>query len=374
MIKGFVTGDQSLATDFTDGAQDVGFMSQEAKTLYGAIARQEWELARALMAKHPHARPELVDWGMISDEDPPVARDPQAALRAKVSKELAEARRHVQLVESMPALSMDLIQEYRQVQLRATGGASVYLGEQAEVNARIQDVIGSARREILAAQPGGPRKRDILELAVTRDGAALDRGVEMRTIYRDTVRDHALTAEYARTMSARTTGRPARYVTLVGDFERMVIVDREHAFVSDHIVAGAPPHSAWLVSDPAVVAVLAGVFDATWRTGQPWTGELRPRAGVVDTVSGTAGVRTDRQQRGILRYLCAGESQASTARRMGISKRALEEQIAALKARWGVSTLPELIFQYALSPDRLVDDSAPADGCGQGPATTTPAA
>lgn len=362
MIKGFVTGDQPLATHFTDGAQDVGFMSGEAKTLYGAIARQEWELAHALMAEHPNARAELVDWGMISNEDPPVARDPQAALRAKVTKELAAALGHVQLVQSMPALSMDLIQEYRQVQLKASGGASVYLSEQAEVNARIQDVIGSARREILAAQPGGPRKRDILELAVTRDGAALDRGVEMRTIYRDTVRDHPLTAEYARTMSARTTGRPARYATLVGDFERMVIVDREHAFVSDHIVAGSPPHSAWLVSDPAVVAVLAGVFDATWRRAQPWTGELRPRTGVVDTVSGASGVRTDRRQRGILRYLCAGLSQPATATKMGISKRKLEEEIADLKALWGVSTLPELIFQYALAPDRLVDDSATAEG------------
>lgn len=362
-----------MARDFAESDRRGGYLSDAASCLYKAIAHRNWELVDTIQAGHPNARTELLDWNLITDEPRPVVRNPQPAFRDKVKREVAELLHHAEVLATMPDLSRDLIREYRSVQLHASG-SSVYLSEQAEVNTRIQEVIGDARREILAAQPGGPRKREVLELAVTRDSAALERGVEMRTIYRDTVRDHPLTAEYARTMSARTTGRPARYVTLVGDFERMVIVDREHAFVSDHIVAGAPPHSAWLVSDPAVVAVLAGVFDATWRTGQPWTGELRPRAGVVDTVSGTAGVRTDRQQRGILRYLCAGESQASTARRMGISKRALEEQIAALKARWGVSTLPELIFQYALSPDRLVDDSAPADGCGQGPATTTPAA
>lgn len=337
-----------------------GRMSAAATQLYGAIARQQWELADTLQTEHPYARAELLDWGLISDEPQPVARDPQQALRAKVTQELEEARRRIDLVASMPDLSRDLIREYRQVQLRA-GGASVYLADQAEVNARIQDVIGDARREILAAQPGGPRQRDVLELAVARDSAALDRGVQIRTIYRDTVRDHALTAEYARTMSARTSGRPARYATLVGDFERMIIVDREYAFISDHIVAGSPPHAAWLVKDPAVVAVLAQQFEASWGWAQPWTGELRPRRG-VDTVSSVDGVRTDRKQRGIMRYLCAGESQASMARKLGVSTRKVQEDIAVLKSLWGVSTQNELIYQYALSPDRLVDDGAPEAG------------
>jgi hypothetical protein len=350
-----------LATDFTDSCAGAGELSEAAQSLYTAIAHRNWQLVDTIQGEHPHARTELLDWDLITDEPQPVVRDPQPAFRAKVKREVAELLRHATLLATMPDLSRDLIREYRGVQLQA-GGSSIYLADQAEVNARIQDVIGGARTEILAAQPGGPRKREILEVAVTRDSAALDRGVEMRTIYRDTVRDHPLTAEYARTMSARTTGRPARYATLVGDFERMLIVDREHAFVSDHIVANSPPHSAWLITEPAVVAVLAKVFDAQWGRAQSWAGELRARGGTaVDTVSGACGVRTDRQQRGILRYLCAGESQASTARRMGISKRALEEQIAALKARWGVSTLAELAFQYALSPDRLVDDSAPAE-------------
>lgn len=336
-----------------------GQLSTAATRLYEAIARQEWNVVDSLQVDHPCARGELLEWDLISDESRPVARDPQAALRAKVSRELAAASRHIDLVAGLPDLSRDLIGAYRSVQLRASGSSSVYLAQQAEVNARIQDVVGGARTEILAAQPGGPRQRELLELAVARDSAALDRGVEMRTIYRDTVRDHPLTAEYARTMSARTTGRPARFATLVGDFERMIIVDREHAFISDHIVAGAPPHSAWLVTDPAVVAVLARSFDVQWKSAQSWTGELRSRGSAVDTVSSVYGVRTDRWQRGLMRYLCSGESQPSAARKLGVSQRKVEEEVAVLKSRWGVHTLNELIFQYALSPDRLVDDSQP---------------
>lgn len=357
-----------------EGDRGAGHLSDAASSLYTAIAHRNWQLVDTIQSEHPNARTELRDWELITDEPRPVVRDPQPAFRAKVKREVAELLRHAELLASMPDLSRDLIREYRGVQLHASG-SSVYLAEQAEVNARIKDVIDGARSEILAAQPGGPRKREILDLAVTRDSAALDRGVEMRTIYRDTVRGHALTAEYARTMAARTVGRPARYATLVGHFERMLIVDREHAFVSDHIVAGGPEHAAWMVTDPAVVAVLARVFEVNWRRAQPWAGELWARGGAVDTVSGADGVRTDRRQRGILRYLCDGESQAATARKMGVSERKLEKEIAALKSLWGVSTLNELIFQWALSPDRLVDDSAPGvEDAGAGQVTTERAA
>lgn len=361
---GFDRGVGSLATHETQG-DGVGCLSAPAKALFGAVTRQEWQTVGTLQKEHPEARAELIAWGLISDEPRPVPRDPQKALREKVSRELAEARRLIDLVATLPDLSRELIRDYQHVHLRASG-ASVYLAEKAEVNARLQDVVADAKREILAAQPDGPRSRDLLEIAVSRDTAALDRGVELRTIYRDTVRDHAVTAEYARTMSARTSGRPAQYRTLPGDFERMIIVDREQAFVSNHVVAGAPPHAAWLVTDPAVVAVLASMFDAKWRHAQPWYGELRTRGSkaAIDVVSGADGVRTNRQQRSIMRYLCDGESQEATARKLDMSRRKLQDEIAGIKALWGVTSLAALVFQYAQSPDRLVNDSdtAAADG------------
>lgn len=358
--------------DFAEGHR-VEALSEQAQELWRAICSQEWELVDSLIAADSNSRRELVTWGFISDEERPRALDPQKALRTIVSRELAAATRHIDLVKTMPELSRIMIQAYRQVQVRA-GGSSVYLSEQEEVNARLQDLIADARWEILCAQPGGPRQREMLELAVARDSAALSRGVELRTIYRDTVRDHALTAEYARTMSTRTGGRPAQYRTRPGDFVRMIIVDREVAVLPDYIVTGSPPHSAWIVTDPAVVAVLAKIYDNNWVLAQPWSGELRSRArSGVDTVAGADGVRTNRRQRGILRYLCAGESQEVTARKMGVSKRSLQAEIAGLKSLWGVRTLAELTYQYGQSPDRLVDDSAPAED-GQGPVTTEAAA
>ncbi|MEZ7005712.1 hypothetical protein [Streptomyces sp. AD55] len=344
-------------------------LTPHARRLYQAYARRDTHLATHLTTTHPDAETELLTWGLIDTphtpgQPLPAVRDPHTAIQRHTDHLLATAEQQVAALRALPALSAQLGTAYEEVNVRA-GGSAVYLDDPAVVNARLQDIVSTAGREILAAQPGGPRSRDLLEVAVVRDMAALDRGVELRTIYRDTVRDHAVTAEYARTMSARVAGRSAQYRTLAGHFERMIIVDREQAVISDHIVAGSPPHAAWLVTDPAVVAVLARVFETEWLRGRPWAGQLRARRGDArDTVgaAGVAGVRTTRRQREIMRNLCGGFSQSSTARRLGVSERKVELEVAGLKGLWGVSTMNELIYQWAQSPDCRVDDSAPAAG------------
>ena len=351
-----------MATTLTEG--DNGeHLSAAAVNLYGAIARQEWATAGQLQVEHPTARNELAAWGLITYEAGRlVACDPDTALCRKLEAELDVARQRVARMASIPGLARDLSRDFQAAQLRVPGGSSIYMDDPAIVNARIQEIVGGARREILAAQPGGPRSRKLLDIAVARDSAALARGVELHTIYRDTVRDHVVTAEYARTMSARTSGRPAQYRTLHAEFERMIIVDRQAAFVSDYIVEGSPQHSAWLITDPAAVAVLARAFESAWRWAQPWMGELRPARGQdgTDTVTSADGVRTSPRQREIMRLMCSGVSQTSIAKKIGSSKRTLEADIATLKSLWGVTTLNELIFQYASSPDRLVDDGQAA--------------
>ena len=346
-------------------------LSENALRLYGACAIRRADQVEAIKQAHPDAHKELLDWGLITPDEPadvvPAVRDPRRALQRRFDEVLAAAEAQVALLKALPDLSQQLSQAYESVQLRAPGQASVYLDDQAAANARIQDVVGGARREILAAQPGGPRDKTLLDIAMPRDTAALDRGVVLRTIYRDTVRNDGPTAMYAQTMTNRGPGRSAQYRTLPGKFERMIIVDRETAVVPDYIVAGSPPHAAWLITDPAAVAMLARSFEATWMRAQPWMGQLRARRGDArDTIGSSAstseGVRTTRRQREVMRNLCAGASQTTTAKRIGVSKRTLEDEVAALKALWGVGTMNELIFHYAQSPDCRVDDSAPAAG------------
>jgi hypothetical protein len=333
-------------------------LTADALRAYGRIARGEGitEVKQSVLD-------ELERWGLIGFDPArpgiPVVLDPQVALQRKAARELEETRARLDAMSTLPSLADELGTHFAGAQWRAGGGAE-YLDDPATVNARLEDVVAGAETEILAAQPGGPRTAALLALAINRDTAALARGVRLRTLYRDTVRDNAVTAEGARAM----TGLGGEYRTLVGHFERCIVIDRRHAFISNYVVEGAPAHSAWHVTDRAMTAWIARVFDGEWRRADVWCGELRPRRGEtpVDTVSGPSaeGVRTTRRQREILRDLAAGHSQPSIARRIGVSKRKLEEEIAALKGLWRTGTLPELVYQWALSPDRLVDDSAPA--------------
>lgn len=260
----------------------------------------------------------------------------------------------------LPDVTDELAELYKRGQWQA-GDGSEYIGDADIVNARLDAAVGSAEREILAAQPGGPRKLALLDRAVTRDTAALTRGVSLRTLYRATVRDNTVTAEFARTMSRQG----AEYRTLVGPFERAIVVDRKVAFVSNHLVEGAPEHAAWQITDRAVIAYIVAEFDAKWRLANPWHGEMRcHKTGdgwgpQVDTLSGAAGIRTSRRQREIMRDQCASIAQQTTARRLGVSLRTVTNEITELKALFGSAgmSLNELVYKWALSPDRLVDDS-----------------
>ncbi|MGV9278103.1 hypothetical protein [Streptomyces griseosporeus] len=262
----------------------------------------------------------------------------------------------------LPALTEQLGVHYERAQWRSTGAAE-YIDDAAVVNARLDDIVGAAEFEILSAQPGGPRPRASVDGAIARDSAALDRGVTLRTLYQATVREDTLTADYARMMTSRPGGRVAEYRTLVGPFERAIIVDRKTAIVSNHLVEGAPPHAAWLITCRATVAYIRAEFYAKWRRADPWSGE-RGRGRLVDTVSSADGVRTTRRQREIMRDLIDGQDQRAIASRLGVSVRLVSEEIAALRDLFDARSREELAYKWAFAPDRLIDDSAPEAGEG----------
>jgi DNA-binding CsgD family transcriptional regulator len=290
----------------------------------------------------------------------PVALDPAVVTRRRVEFMLREAADRVAQLSALPQMMDQLAGPYARGQWTASAG-SEYIDDPVVVNARLDDVVGAAEREILAAQPGGPRTESQLERSLARDTAALDRGVTKRTLYRATVRDTAVTGRYAHQMSTRA-GKQAEFRTLEGPFERAIIVDRRVAFISNHLVEGAPAHSAWQITDRAMVAYIAAEFEDRWRRADPWHGELRGRQQAVDTIPGPGAVRTTRRHREIMRDMVEGRSQQATATRLGISVRTVSDDINTLKDLFDAQSREQLAFKWASSLDRLVDDSAPDAG------------
>ncbi|MFG2276721.1 LuxR C-terminal-related transcriptional regulator [Streptomyces chartreusis] len=304
---------------------------------------------------------ELVAWGCVTtdpdDENRLVALNPKVAARRRLMLDAEEALLRLERLRCLPDVADELYGQYQRVQLRAGGGAE-YIADPAVVNARLDDVVGSAEREILAAQPAGPRSQGQLARSLERDSAALGRGVEKRTIYRATVRDNPVTAEYARTMSNRASGRSAEFATLAEPFERIIIVDRQTAFISNHLVAGAPEHAAWQVTDQAVIAYMVEEYLEKWRRADPWRGEVRGRSLAADIGLGVDGVRTTPRQREVMRDMVAGNDQRATATRLGVSERTVSAEINALKDLFDAESREQLAFKWAFSPDRLVGVTA----------------
>lgn len=271
---------------------------------------------------------------------------------------LRDNAERIEKMLSLPTVVDQMAEAFERSQQRA-GGGSEYLDDPDVVNARLDDVVGSAEAEILCAQPGGPRCREQLERSLERDTAALERGVLKRTLYRAVARDNTCTAEYVRAMTSREVGKRPEFRTLPGPFERLIVVDRRVAFISNHAVPDAPEHAAWQITDRAMVGFVAEQFMAEWRRADPWHGELSGRGQLVDTVMAAGGVRTTRRQREIMRDLAAGLSQRAIAARLGVSVRTVAKETAELKDLFDARSPEQLGYEWGFSVDRLVDDSAP---------------
>lgn len=309
----------------------------------------------------------LVGWGFVAldegHENRPIALDPSVVARRRMQEMLEENAARIASMRELPSMTDRLAEAYGRAQWRA-GHGSEYIDDPAVVNARLKDAVDSAQYRILSAQPGGPRTKALLDIALERDAAALDRGVALRTLYRATVRDNTVTAEHARMMSTRPVGRRAEYRTLVEPFERAIVIDDTLAVISNHLVQDAPEHAAWIVTDRALVAYIVAEWQAKWRRADRWQGELGALGEpVVDTVSaaGDCRVRTTRRQREILRDQCEGITQEVTARRLGVSKRTVTAEIGELKALFQAGSLMQLAIKWSQSPDRLIDDTGDAE-------------
>ncbi|MFE1949995.1 TrmB family transcriptional regulator [Streptomyces sp. NPDC059524] len=287
---------------------------------------------------------ELQEWGMAgqSGSGPVVPLPPTPAAWDVTKAALAHLQQQVDQLANLPQRIEQMDVLFAQSRFRA-GHGSEFIADLAEVNERIGRILAGAQSELLAAHPGGMRTREQMKLGIPRDTAALERGVSYRTLYADAVRDDAVTCEWASTMAPRGS----HFRTLSEPFERVIIVDRQTAVISNYIIPDAPDTAAWIITDRAMVGFIVHTFEQEWRRARPWHGERRDRA------TSTTGVLTG-MQRSILRAYAEGDDLAVVARRMKTSKRTVQRELDQIREVWKLSnaTVAQLTFRFATSPDR----------------------
>lgn len=189
-----------------------------------------------------------------------------------------------------------------------------------EVRAALNRASAECQKEMLSSQPGGTRVPEAMQEALSRDIAMLDRGVRIRTLYHHTARFNGPSQAYVAAVGARG----AEYRTAHELFGRIIVFDREVAFIPDH----RGTWGAVVIREPSIVAYLCEVFEQTWTHATPFADAGQ---------DGLEQVAKDLDQT-ILRLLGSGLKDESIARRLGISLRTTRRHIADILETLGAES------------------------------------
>lgn len=243
---------------------------------------------------------------------------PEIGLALLVSRQEAElARRREQIAASQAAVAA-LLAEVTASPARATDPVAGRVVGLDAIQSRLEALAGAAQTECLAVVPGAGQRRETLEASRELDGALLRRGVRMKTLAQDSMRNSPHSVAYSRWMIEG--GAQIRTAPVLPP--RMLIVDRRIAMVPlDPADTG---RGAVQVAEPGVVAALVALFEQSWERAVPLdapTADLRQR-----------DVPTD-AERELLKLMAAGVTDEAAANRLGVSLRTVRRRIADLMER-----------------------------------------
>jgi DNA-binding CsgD family transcriptional regulator len=233
-----------------------------------------------------------------------------------LARQQAELAAHQQRIEESRAAAARLIAEYADTRSSTPGPGVEQLTGLDQIRDRLTTLTRAVRTEVMTFAPDGEHTRGSIEAARPLNEQLLGRGVRLRTIYLDSVRNSPHTAEYVDWLAAQ--GGQVRTVPTLPI--RMIIVDRATAVIptrSDDTAAGA----VLLTGDGALTALCA-LFESTWAAAEPF-GNVVPRDPRGLTGSEAAA----------LRLLAEGHTDEAIAKRLGVSHRTARRIATGLMER-----------------------------------------
>ncbi|MFD5297520.1 LuxR C-terminal-related transcriptional regulator [Streptomyces mutabilis] len=303
-----------------------------ARALREGHLRSAEATAAPCLIDHGILHPALDDLDRLEPVSPTVVL--QRLLRSSEERIVDERRRGQQLADAFEPL----------MRLGTSAAANDdtpslrILSGKERTGQAIEEAMAEGRHELLAIQPHDSKvtkRPDILEGAIKRDQAFLDRGARIRALYQHTARH----APYAR----------ARYEHLTGDVEartldevtdRLIIVDRTVAFIP----ANADRSLALEVRHPALIAYFINTFDRFWHLATP----MHPQAVQPPTLNGITP-----RQRAIAALLIEGHTDNVIAERLGMNVRTARVHIAKLATTLGSESRAQL--GYLIGQSGILD-------------------
>ncbi|MET9770529.1 helix-turn-helix transcriptional regulator [Streptomyces sp. NPDC006415] len=270
---------------------------------------------------------QLADLGLLAEDtraSPTVFRavDPETAGERVLGPLERVIRTRRQHLEEVRTRLLEFSQVYEEQPVRTDSRGTVeFLASLSSTRAAIVELAAKCESEVLTAQPGGGRRAEVLEEAISRDEAMLRSGVRMRTLYQHTARFSPGTREYV----DRVSRMGAEVRTLDDQFIRVLLFDRRAAVIG----VESDPGSAIIVREPNLIHFIAKTFDLWWLNAAPFPLEWSNQE-VADIA--------DQLKQRIALLLSEGLTDQTIAKRMGMSVRTCRRHIAEIMERLGAKS------------------------------------
>ncbi|WP_369260896.1 LuxR C-terminal-related transcriptional regulator [Streptomyces sp. R35] len=291
------------------------------------VGRPGWgvaEIARQLEMTETQVRDcldELAELSMLYPakySTAPVALNPEIGLGVLLNRRETEIQNQQAQLAAARMQAAELAAVYSAHQGNRGNVGLEQLDEVATVRARLAELAGQARYELLSFMPGGAQSQEALEASRPLDEKTLAAGVRIRTLYLDSVRNDRATTEYARWLA----GLGGEIRTIPSLPVRMLVVDRSVALLPTD-----PENSrdgAVVVKAPGVLAALVHLFETAWQQGHP-----------LDGVKPSGPGELTAQEMELLKLLEMGSTDEVAARKLGVSLRTVRRMMADIMGRLG---------------------------------------
>lgn len=234
------------------------------------------------------------------------AVNPEVGIQAVIARQQELLTAEQQRIEQLRVEAAQLSADFTTARLSKHVEGVERLEGIEEIRERIAVLVRDVTTEVMTFAPGGGQSEASLETAKPQDQALLERGVAMRTLYLDSVRNSPATVAYAKwlnDMDGQVRTAPSLPI-------RLMILDRSKAIVpidEDDSSAGA-----LVLSGSGTVTALCALFESIWASAVPLT----------------ESVSRERDERGLtpqevetLRLLGQGLTDEAVAKRLGVSSR-----------------------------------------------------
>ncbi|MFC9330389.1 LuxR C-terminal-related transcriptional regulator [Kitasatospora sp. NPDC057015] len=229
------------------------------------------------------------------------------------------ARQEAELASRQAALAASRAAVTRIVADRAdrhSGHGERLLGMDA-IQSRLEQMGHAAGGEILGVHPGPGMRPEDLAAGRPANAAAIARGVTIKSLYQDAVRNDTHTTAYAHWLLG--LGSEVRTAPVIP--QRLVVVDRAQALVP--IDPADTRKGALHVTEPGILGALLDLFEQAWSTAVPLGA-----SGPGDPTTGLTGI-----ERELLRLLGTGLTDDAAGQRLGISSRTVSRLMSSIMER-----------------------------------------